>query len=111
LQVGGGLHTAKLGERWEQVDQTDRRCRNPSGFRHAGRDEQKGNPRSLFEQAHLLPEAVLARVVAVVARENDHRIAGETQTVERVHDLPDLRIHEADAGVVRLAALAAEVIG
>jgi hypothetical protein len=70
--------------------------------RHAG---------ALFKEAHLLPQAVLAHVVAVVAGEDDDRVVGQAQPVERVDHAADLRVHEADAGVVGLHALAAQVVG
>ena len=111
LQVRRRLDAAQLGERREQVDVRDRAIwrRRPSLPRRG--DDQQRHAGTLLEQAHLLPQAVLAHVIAVVAGEDDDRVVGQAEPVERVDDAADLRVHEADAGVVCLPALAAEVVG
>ncbi len=50
-------------------------------------------------------------MVAVVARENDNRLVREPEPVERVDHAAHLGIHEADAGVVGLERLPAQVVG
>ena len=82
----------------------DRRLRDAALRRDAGRDDQQRHAGALLEQAHLLPQAVLAHVVAVVAGEDDDRVVGQPEPIERVDDAADLRVHEADAGVIRLHA-------
>ena len=54
---------------------------------------------------------MFAGVVSMVAREDDNGIVGESKLVERVDDLSNLGVHEADTRVVRLKTLPTLVIG
>ena len=94
MQVGRRFDAAQFRERGEDVDQRDGRFRDPAGLRHAGGHDQQRDAGAFLEQAHLLPQAVLAHVIAVIAGEDDDRVLGEPQAIQRVHHPADLRIHE-----------------
>jgi len=111
LEIGGGFDAGEFGEGGEEVELADRGCGDGFWFRNAGGDDQEGHAGAFLKQALLLPEAVLAGEVAVVAREDDDRALGEAEAVEGVDDAADLGVHERDARVVALQRFAALVVG
>ena len=111
LEVGGRGDAAELGQGGVEIDVANGGGGGGAGLGHAGGGDDEGDAGAFLKEAHFLPEAVLAKVVAVVAGEDDDGVFGEVERVEGVEDLADLGVHEADAGEVGLDGLLAEVVG
>ena len=88
VQVGeGGIKVHQLDQAWRGRACLGTRCGDDQGDSH-----------SLLEERHLVMEsAVLSVVVSVVGVEDDDRLVPELETVERIEQQADLRVHEADA--------------
>ena len=107
----GERHAGEITDRRANVDQFHRhlRSRADRAAEPGGHGDHQRHPGALLEQALLLPEVVLAEVIAVVAGEDDDRVVGEPKAVEGPDDLPNLRIDERHRRPVGLKRLAAEV--
>ena len=99
-------------ERRVDVDQFDDPPGHTAGSRHArGRDHQRRAGRPL-EQALFHPEpAVISQVIPVVAQEHDKGVLTQLQPVERVQQPSNLRVDEADRGVVGAYRVALPLVG
>ena len=69
-------------QRGIQVDQSGERFRHGRTFCHPRRADEQRHTRALFEQAHLLPQAVFAEVIAMVARKHNDRVVSKSEAVE-----------------------------
>ena len=65
-----------------------------------GAGHHQRRARRALEQHLLHPLPVLAEQVAVIAHEDDDRVVGEAEAIERVEQPADLGVEEGDRGVV-----------
>ena len=112
IHACGSRHARQAAHRWQDVDQFHRMF-DHSHPAHAGwhrswrRHDHQRHPRALLKERSLLPQAMLAEVVAMVAGEDDDRVVFELESPEGVEHGADLRIdkrHGRPIGLHRLAA-------
>ena len=108
-----GRHARQTAHRWQDVDQFHRMF-DHSYRAHAGRrrsrrrhDHQR-HPRALLKERPLLPQAMLAEMVAMVAGEDDDRVVVELESPQGSDHAADLRIDKRHSRPVSLHRLAAE---
>ena len=78
---------ARVRQRRREVEVRDA-LRDPPGPA-AGRAHDERHPRGRVEERHLVPEAVLAKELAMVGGEHDHGVVGVTARFEGRQDLAD----------------------
>ena len=77
--------STKLGQRRIQIDEFGDGAGRPTGrLRHTRIDDHEGHARRALEQVALLPQPVPSQVVAVIRYENDHRLLGQAESIERI---------------------------
>ena len=67
-------------------------------------------PGRLLEQASLLPQAVLAEVIAVIAGKDDDCAVGQAQTFQRSENAAELGVHERGRSVIGLDRVAPQAV-
>jgi len=92
----------KVTEAWIDIDVRDRLVISKSGFGHAGRDNDKGNPGGVSPDRCLAPVGFLPEVPAVITGEYDDRIPFSRVHFELVQQASNLNVHVVDAGQVGL---------
>ena len=65
-----------------------------------GATDDEGDAGAFFEQAALVPEAVLAEMPAVIGGEDDDGVVGQVQALERIEHAAGLGVDVADAGQI-----------
>ncbi len=103
-QAGSGgcvrhFQAAEVGDGRIHINELGERARRLAAF-HARRGDDERCTATALEQRVFVPPLPLARVVAVIADEDDDGIFPELMFVERIEHATELRIHEARARAV-----------
>ena len=95
LDLGRRRQPGEVGQGSIEIDELGKAGGHATVARRARRGNHERHARALLEQAGLLPQAVIAQVVAMVAGEDDDRAIREPQSIERLQDHADLCVHQA----------------
>ncbi len=77
----------------------------------AGGDNHEWRARGDFKICVLAPEAVFAELPTVVAPQNDDRVVGDFKPIKFIEQAADLRVDEADAGVITANQISCGLLG
>lgn len=110
---GGGVRhfqAAEVGDGRIDIDELGERARRLAAF-HARRGDNERRTATALKQRVFVPPLTLARVVAVIADEDDEGLFPELMLVERIQHATELRIHEARARAVGAEQLQPLLLG
>ena len=92
--------TAKVGEGGVEVDQLGEGGAGLAGGFHAGHGDDERHAGAAFKEVTLLPQAVVAEVIAVVAEEHDDGVIVELEFFQAIEHAAEAGVHQGGGGVI-----------